>query len=188
MELGYEPTADSLFFWYILVCVCVCALPLQGVTANFPPAKLKSGVGEHVSTLHRVDCPMPPVSRSHTQVCRILNELAECALKASHFTWKRSVCEHGLALPDTPHPSPPHRPVYEDDEEAEEVVGEEEGGELSLSRLEGEVEEAEEDSDDDGAVFLDLSGLKPGGTTEVRHISFPDQFVRERTWSGLSVP
>lgn len=90
-----------------------------GIATNFPPAKLKSGAGEHV--------------------CSVLNDLAEHALEATHFSWKR--------------------PVYQDEGTQDEVIRDE-SSELSLSKLEEEVQEDANDSEDEGAVFLDLTGLK----------------------------
>lgn len=64
--------------------------------------------------------------------------------------------------------SPTHSPVYLEEEGEEEVI-QEEGVELSLSRLEEEmaIEDDVEDSDDDAPVYLDLSGIKQGRDEEV---------------------
>lgn len=53
-----------LGFLFITVCVCV-----QGGQVDFPPAKLKSGCGEHV--------------------CYVLDQLVEKALKSKGFSWNR---------------------------------------------------------------------------------------------------
>lgn len=51
-----------------------------------------------------------------------------------------------------------------------------EGGEVSLSQLEDQLQEVEEgESEDDEGAFLDFSGLKLGETPEVKPVSFPEQ-------------
>ncbi len=58
-------------------------------------------------------------------------------------------------------------PVYREESQDAEVV-QEESSELSLSRLEEELAEDDEmaDSDDDGPVYLDLTGIGSGGDSE----------------------
>ena len=106
-----------------------------------------------------------------------------------------------LLIPSPPHtlssshpllltPSPLHSPVYTEEAGEEEVVEEGEGGELSLSQLEDQLQEVEEgESEDDEGVFLDLSGLKLGETPEVRPVSFPEQLCMGMSlgYSGLAV-
>ncbi len=58
-------------------------------------------------------------------------------------------------------------PVYREESQDAEVV-QEESSELSLSRLEEELAEDDEnvDSDDDGPVYLDLTGFGTGGDSQ----------------------
>ena len=63
-----------------------------------------------------------------------------------------------------------YRPVYTDEDGKHEMIQETEQ-EVSLSRMEDEIQEDMiEESDEEGDVFLDLATIHHGGTHEVRHI------------------
>ena len=61
------------------------------------------------------------------------------------------------------------RPEYKDEEGQENEVIQE--SDSALLQLDDELDDDQLDSDDDGPVFLDLTGLKTGKETEVRYIS-----------------
>uniref|UniRef100_A0A914W4J4 Intraflagellar transport protein 57 homolog n=1 Tax=Plectus sambesii TaxID=2011161 RepID=A0A914W4J4_9BILA len=92
-----------------------------GADVDFPPNKLKSGAGE--------------------QCVYVLDELANAALKGTHFSWHKA------------------EPVADEDEEA---AGADEA-ELTAEQFDQEEDEPELADDDDDAGFLDLQGLHEVG-------------------------
>lgn len=80
------------------------------------------------------------------QVCNLLNTLCDAALVKQKFSWKK--------------------PVYADEDGKHEMIQETEQ-EVSLSRMEDEIQEDMiEESDEEGDVFLDLATIHHGGTHE----------------------
>lgn len=59
------------------------------------------------------------------------------------------------------------RPVYQEEPSQTSEVIQEEKSEVNLTQIEDQMEEAQEDSEDEAPVFLDLTGFKSGKDSEV---------------------
>jgi estrogen-related receptor beta like 1 len=92
----------------------------------------------------------------HPQVCVLLNEIAQCALKSARFSFKR--------------------PVIREDNIQDEMLGDD-NDELRISRLEDEIlDEGGDDSDgvvDEGGAFLDFTTVNKQKSKE----GFPTDLV-----------
>ncbi|KAL9965679.1 hypothetical protein ACROYT_G029517 [Oculina patagonica] len=112
-----------------------------GVPADFPPAKLKTGSGE--------------------QVCYVIDKLADEALKAKKFVWKKAQHEQ---------------------EDFEEETMEDDEAELTLNKVEEEMMDEVEEEIEEEDSYLDLAGMKQQSQmNEIADSSKPDSVMESTT-------